>query len=236
MAGSLRGRRPHRGTHPRGTRGHQVAGHPRNGPHGAENPCGRHSRHFGNGVRRPLPGPVEVHLHHRLERQDDYYVAHLQDPARRRLQRSPRRQHRREFRLLGRYRRLRLVRTGVELVPARRHVPVPRPYRRADEHHARPSRPLRLLFPELRGCQDAYYAEPEFARLLHLFGRRRGDLAAVAQIRPADEAAPLRGQKRRGERRRRCVPPGRKIYRDGRPGVGGDRHGQNADSRAAQRL
>ena len=165
-----------------------------------------------------------------------YYVAHLQDPARRRLQRSPRRQHRREFRLLGRYRRLRLVRTGVELVPARRHVPVPRPYRRADEHHARPPRPLRLLFPELRGCQDAHYAEPEFARLLHLFGRRRGDLAAVAQIRPADEAAPLRGQKRRGERRRRCVPPGRKIHRDGRPGVGGDRHGQNADSRAAQRL
>ena len=149
---------------------------------------------------------------------------------------APRRQHRREFRLLGRYRRLRLVRTGVELVPARRHVPVPRPYRRADEHHARPPRPLRLLFPELRGCQDAHYAEPEFARLLHLFGRRRGDLAAVAQIRPADEAAPLRGQKRRGERRRRCVPSGRKIHRNCRPGVGGDRHGQNADSRAAQRL
>lgn len=48
--------------------------------------------------------------------------------------------------------------------------------------------------------------------------------------------APLRGQKRRGERRRRCVPSGRKIHRNCRPGVGGDRHGQNADSRAAQRL
>ena len=236
MAGPLRGRAPLRRADSRGGRGRQVARHSGQGADDRQTPRSGHSGHLRNGVRGPLPGPVEMHLHHRLERQDDYYVAHLQDPARRRLQRSPRRQHRREFRLLGRYRRLRLVRTGVELVPARRHVPVPRPYRRADEHHARPPRPLRLLFPELRGCQDAHYAEPEFARLLHLFGRRRGDLAAVAQIRPADEAAPLRGQKRRGERRRRCVPPGRKIHRDGRPGVGGDRHGQNADSRAAQRL
>ena len=236
MGGPLRGGRPHRGAHPRGHGGRQVARHSRYGPDGAQDPRGGHSGDLRNGVRGPLYGQGQMYLHHRIEREDHHHVAYLQDHARRGDERRPRRQHRREFRLLGRYRRLRLVRTGVELVPARRHVPVPRPYRRADEHHARPPRPLRLLFPELRGCQDAHYAEPEFARLLHLFGRRRGDLAAVAQIRPADEAAPLRGQKRRGERRRRCVPPGRKIHRDGRPGVGGDRHGQNADSRAAQRL
>ena len=236
MAGSLRGRRPHRGTHPRGTRGHQVAGHPRNGPHGAENPCGRHSRHFGNGVRRPLPGPVEVHLHHRLERQDHYHVARLQDHARRRDERRPGRQHRREFRLLRGHGRLRLVRAGIKLVPARRHVQVPRPHRRADEHHARPPRPLRTLFPELRRFEDAHHAEPELARLFRLFGRRRGDLAAASQVRPAHEATSLRRKECRGERCRRRLPLRRQIHGGRREGLGRDRHGQDAAQRAAQCL
>ena len=42
-------------------------GIPETAPHGAENPCGRHSHHFEMEFVRPRHRPVEVHLHHRLE-------------------------------------------------------------------------------------------------------------------------------------------------------------------------
>lgn len=107
---------------------------------------------------------------------------------------------------------------------------------RADEHHARPPRPLRTLFPELRRFENAHHAEPELARLFRLFGRRRGDLAAASQVRSAHEATSLRRKECRGERCRRRLPLRRQIHGGRREGLGRDRHGQDAAQRAAQCL
>ena len=104
---------------------------------------------------------------------------------------SPRRQHRREFRLLGRYRRLRLVRTGVELVPARRHVPVPRAHIGV----------LTNITPDHLDRYDYCFQNYVDAKMRITQNQNSRDffiysgddeviLAAVAQIRPADEAAP----------------------------------------------
>ena len=86
----------------------------------------------------------------------------------------------------------------------------------ADEHHARPPGPLRPLLSELCGLEDAHRAEHDLARLVRLFGRRRGDLAAVAALRPAHETTALRREERRGERRGRRLPLRRTLHGRGR--------------------
>ena len=100
-----------------------------------------------------------------------HHVAYLQDHARRGDERRPRRQHRREFRLVGRYGRLRLVCTGIEFFPVGRNVSVPGACRGADEHYARSPRPLRPLFSELCRLENENRAEYDLARLVRLLGR-----------------------------------------------------------------
>ena len=140
------------------------------------------------------------------------------------------------FAYLRSHGRLRLVRAGVELVPARRHVCVPRPHRRADQHHARPPRPLRPLLPELRRREDADRPQHDLARLVRLLGRRRDDRRRASEVRPRHAPAPLHGPQRRGERRRRRLPARRQVHRDGGQGLGRDRHGEDAHRGPAQRL
>ena len=171
MGRPLRGGRPHRGAHPRGHGGRQVARHSRYGPDGAQDPRGGHSGDLRNGVRGPLYGQGQMYLHHRIEREDHHHVAYLQDHARRGDERRPRRQHRREFRLVGRYGRLRLVCAGIELFPVGRNVSVPGACRGADEHYARSPRPLRPLFSELCRLENENRAEYDLARLVRLLGR-----------------------------------------------------------------
>ncbi len=236
VAGALRGGRPLGGAHPRRLGGRQVAGHPRLGAHRAQDPRAGHPRRLRDRVRGALHRPREVHLRHGLERQDDHHVAHLPDHARRGHERGARGQHRRELRLLRSHGRLRLVRAGVELVPARRHVCVPRPHRRADQHHARPPRPLRPLLPELRRREDADRPQHDLARLVRLLGRRRDDRRRASEVRPRHAPAPLHGPQRRGERRRRRLPARRQVHRDGGQGLGRDRHGEDAHRGPAQRL
>ena len=237
MGRALRGGRPQRGAHPRRFGMRQVARHPRLGAHRAQTARTGRSRDLRDRIRGALSRRCAHDLHHRFERQDDHHVARLPDSARRGLQRRPGRQHRRELRLFGRNRPVRLACAGTQLVPTGRHVQVPGRHRCADQHHARPPRPLRPLVREVCRGEDAHCAEPACRRLLHLFGRRRNDLVAAAVVSAAAAAAALRRTGcRRRQRRRRLPEPRRPLHgRRGRP-FGRDRHAPDAYRRAAQRL
>ena len=148
-------------------------------------------------------------MHHRFQRKDHHHQPHLPHLLQGRLQRRTGRQHRSQSRTADSRRQdLRVLHHRAQQLPARQYVRLPCQHCHPAQHHTRPPGPLRRLHAEIYRCQDAYRAEPDGGRRVHLLERRPHHCRRTKEVRHQGKDVSLQHHQERGHdrlHRRRTV-------------------------------